>query len=191
MKSSLAALLLAALAPSTALAQAMHDPQEALAAQKRAMAPLAYMDGVWRGGGWTILPSGQKHDVTQTERIGPFLDGTVKVFEGRGYDADGRVTFNALGILSYDTRAKKYGIRSYAMGHMGDFPVTLRDDGFVWEVPQGPRGKIVYTATVKDNTWVEVGERVAPGRDPVRFFEMKLERVGNTDWPAGSPVPPK
>ena len=45
------------------------------------MAPLAFMDGVWRGPAWTILPSGEKHNITQTERIGPFLDGSIKVIE--------------------------------------------------------------------------------------------------------------
>ena len=64
------------------------------------MLPLASMDGVWRGPAWTILPSGEKHSVTQTERIGPLLDGSVKVIEGRGYDADGKVAFNAFGTIS-------------------------------------------------------------------------------------------
>jgi len=54
-----------------------------IAAQRDAMLRLAYMDGVWRGPAWTILPSGEKHTFTQTERIGPFLDGSVKVIEGR------------------------------------------------------------------------------------------------------------
>jgi len=51
------------------------DPATQIAAQREAMAPLAFMDGVWRGPAWTILPSGEKHNITQTERIGPFLDG--------------------------------------------------------------------------------------------------------------------
>lgn len=68
------------------------------------------MDGVWRGDGWTVLGNGQKHSVTQTERIGPFLGGSVKVIEGRGYE-------------------------------------------------------------------------------PVRFFEMNLTRVGDTDWPGAGPIP--
>ena len=29
---------------------------------------------------------------------------------------------------------------------------------------------IHYTAVVKDGTWREVGDRVVPGKDPVRFF---------------------
>jgi hypothetical protein len=65
------------------------------------MVPLAFMDGVWRGPAWVIGPSGERHTITQTERIGPFLDGSVKVIEGRGYDSEGKVTFDAFGTISY------------------------------------------------------------------------------------------
>ena len=68
----------------------------------------AAMDGVWRGPAWTILPSGEKHNITQTERIGPFLDGSIKVIEGRGYNEDGKVGFNAFGIISYNPATKVY-----------------------------------------------------------------------------------
>ena len=183
------ALALAAY-PLTASAQ-IPDPQPRIAAQREAMAPLAYMDGVWRGPATTTRPSGEKHTIVQTERIGPFLGGTVKVLEGRGYGADGQVSFNALGIISYDVDKKAFAMRSYALGHSGDFAVTLRSDGFNWVIPQGPSAKIVYTATVTRETWHEVGDRVVEGRDPVRFFEMKLNRVGDTDWPAGNPIPDK
>ena len=179
---------LAIAAPS--FAQSPQDPRPLIAAQKEAMAPLKYMDGVWRGQATTVRRGGEKHTITQTERIGPFLDGAVKVIEGRGYEPDGRVSFNALGIISFDPAKKAYTMRSYALGHAGDFPVTLKDDGFTWDIPQ-PTGKILYTATVKDNTWHEVGDLMLPGRDPVRFFEMKLDRVGDTDWPLGTPVAPK
>jgi hypothetical protein len=30
-----------------------------------------------------------------------------------------------------------------------------------------------------------------PGKDPIRFFEMDLKRVGDTDWPAAGAVPAK
>jgi hypothetical protein len=50
---------------------------------------------------------------------------------------------------------------------------------------------IRYTATVKDGTWKEVGDRILPGQEPVRFFEMDLRRLGGTDWPAGGAVGPK
>ena len=30
-----------------------------------------------------------------------------------------------------------------------------------------------------------------PGKEPVRFMELNLERIGDTDWPAGGAVPMK
>jgi hypothetical protein len=63
----------------TASGQGRPDPTALVAAQREAMVPLAYMDGVWRGPAWIMLPSGKKH-VTQTERIGPFLG---RVDQGR------------------------------------------------------------------------------------------------------------
>jgi len=148
------------------------------------------MDGVWRGPAWTILPSGEKHEVTQTERIGPFLDGAVKVIEGRGYDAKDNVTFNAFGIVSYDPAKKAHAMRSYTMGRAGDFALTPSDSGFVWEIPAGSM-TIRYTAVIRGGKWREIGQRVVPGGDPVQFFEMNLVRVGDSSWPAGGAIPPR
>ncbi|HEX6790091.1 MAG TPA: DUF1579 domain-containing protein [Candidatus Krumholzibacteria bacterium] len=172
-----------------ARAHAQADPQ-AMAAQKEAMKALAMMDGVWRGPASTVLPSGEKHNITQTERIGPFLDGAVKMIEGRGYAEDGSVSFNALGIVSFDAAKKAYSMRSYAMGRAGDFVLTPIADGYAWEIPMGPI-TVRYTATIKNGEWHEVGDRIAKGQEPVRFFEMTLKRVGDTDWPTGTPVPAK
>ncbi len=100
--------------------QERSDTATLIAAQREAMAPLAILDGVWRGSASTILQSGQKHSITQTERIGPFLDGSVKVIEGRGYEPDGKVTFNAFGTISYNPSTRAYTLHSYAQGHAGD-----------------------------------------------------------------------
>ncbi len=176
--------------PLTAFGQERPDPAALIAAQRAAMARLAFMDGVWRGPAWTILPSGEKHSVTQTERIGPFLDGSVKVIEGRGYDADGKVTFNAFGIVSYNPATHVYTLHSYAQGYAGDFVLTPTADGYVWEIPAGPM-TIRYTAAIQDGAWREVGDRITPGKEPVRFFEMNLKRLGDTNWPAAGAVSPK
>jgi hypothetical protein len=170
-----------------ALGQGRQDPATLIAAQRDAMVALAFMDGVWRGPAWTILPSGEKHTITQTERIGPFLGGSVKVIEGRGYDPDGTVTFNAFGTISYNPTTRAYTLHSYAQGNVGDFTVTPAADGYVWEIPAGPT-TIRYTAVIKGDAWREVGDRITPGREPVRFFEMNLTRVGTTDWPAAGAV---
>ena len=187
----LACFLISTAATSvTAYGQGRPDPATLIAAQRQAMIPLAYMDGVWRGAAWTILPSGQKHNITQTERIGPFLDGSVKVIEGRGYDPEGKVTFNAFGTISYNPATKAYTLHSYAMGNAGDFVFTRTADGYVWEIPAGPM-TIRYTAVVKDSAWREVGDQITPGKEPFRFFEMNLKRVGDTDWPAAGAIPPQ
>src|SRR5262245_61138393 len=154
--------------------QGRQDPATLISAQREAMKRLAVMDGVWRGPAWTILPSGEKHTITQTERIGPFLDGSVKVIEGRGYDSEGKVSFNAFGTISYDPAKKAYTLHSHAMGMVGDFALKPVADGYTWEIPAGPM-TIRYTAVVKDGKWNEVGDRIVSGQEPVRFFEMNLD----------------
>lgn len=188
---TLALMLLAAGMALTAFGQqARTDPAALVAAQREAMLKLSFMDGVWRGAAWTILSSGDKHNITQTERIGPFLDGSLKVIEGRGYDPDGKVTFNAFGTVSYNPSTRVYTLHSYAQGQVGDFVLTPTADGYVWEIPAGPM-TIRYTAVIKDGAWREVGDRIMPGKEPVRFFEMNLKRVGDTNWPAAGAISPK
>jgi hypothetical protein len=187
----LIASLALAFAALPATAQFGPDPAVLMAAQKEAMAPLAYMDGVWRGPATVVQAGGNKVTFTQTERIGPFLDGTVRVIEGRGYDDKDGTRFNAFGIISYDPQKKTFSMHSYAQGHSGDFPVTPKADGYKWVIPGGPNATIVYDATIKDGSWHEVGDRVVEGQPPLRIFEMTLKRVGDTDWPLGRPVPPR
>ena len=178
------------LAAPPASARSQPDPTSLIATQKAALKKFSFMDGVWRGPAWTILPSGEKHNITQTERIGALLDGWIKVIEGRGYEPDGRVSFNAFGVISYSPESKNYRIRSHAQGRYGDFAIVPTDDGYTWEIPAGPM-TIRYVAVIKDGTLKEVGDRIAPGKDPVRFFEMTLTRIDETDWPAGNAVPAK
>ena len=81
-------------------------------------------------------------------------------------------------------------MRSYAQGRSGDFSFTPTADGFQWEIPAGPM-TIRYTAVVKDGSWHEVGDRVLPDGQAVRFFEMNLSRLGDSDWPAAGAIDAK
>jgi hypothetical protein len=191
MTAAFKALLAGCVASFSLAAQAQAPDPARIAAQVEAMGRFAMMDGVWRGPAWTLQPNGEKRHITQTERIGPFLQGSVKVIEGRGYRDDGAVGFNALGILSYDPARKAYNLRSYALGHSGDFALVPIEDGYEWEIPGGPGAVIRYRSTIKDGTLVEVGDRVVAGREPLRVFEMRLKRIGDTDWPAANPVSPR
>jgi hypothetical protein len=183
-------LVLSLVPSAAALAQGPPDAASLLAAQRTAMRRLSLMDGVWRGPSWIVLASGEKHIGTQTERIGPFLDGAVKVIEGRGYGKADSVTFNALGIISYDPSRKAYSLHSYAMGMAGDFMLVPSDSGYTWEIPAGPM-TIRYTATIGGGKWREIGERLAPGAEPIQFFEMSLVRVGDSPWPAAGVIRPR
>ncbi len=186
-----ATVLLVAMAVCTAASgQGRPDPAKLIAAQQEAMLELSFMDGVWRGPAWSLSPSGEKHTVTQTERIGPFLDGSIKVIEGRGYGPEGKVAFNAFAVVSYNPATQAYNLRSYAQGNAGDFVLTPTADGYVWEIPAGPM-TIRYTAVIKEDTWHEVGDRILPGKEPIRFLEMNLERLGDSSWPAAGAVDPE
>jgi hypothetical protein len=173
---------------ASASAQAPPDPAVLLAAEREAMAPLAMMDGVWRGTAWTMTPGG-RHDVVHTERVGPFLGGSVKIVEGRSYRPDGSVGFNAFGTISFNPQSRAYTLHSYAMGYAGDFPLQVKPDGYVWEIPAGPGAILRYTATIGNGAWREVGDRIVGAAPPMRIFEMNLKRVGDTGWPAADPVP--
>lgn len=184
-KTALAALALVTLAPA-AMAQDANDA--AIAEQQAAMKRFAWMQGMWRGPAKGVNRSGP-YTVTQTERIGPFLGGTVIVMEGKGYSPDGSTGFNAFGILSYDSATKGYRLHSYALGHAGDFALTPTETGYIWEIPAGPGAVIRYTATFAAGSWTEVGDHIAGSQPPRRIFEMTLKRVGDTDWPAAGTVP--
>jgi hypothetical protein len=181
-------LLSLTLASAPLAAQTPPDPAARMTAQRAAMTRLAAMDGVWRGLAWTLTPAG-RHEVTQTERIGPFLGGSVRMIEGRAYLPDGSVGFNALGVISFEPGTGAYTLSSWALSRSGDFPLRLTDSGYVWEIPAGPGAIIRYTATIESGHWREIGERIAGNAPPLQIFEMNLTRVGDGDWPAGSPVP--
>ena len=167
------------------------SPQAVIAQQAEAMKPLAWMNGRWQGPAWSMLPTG-KHEITQTERIGPMLDGSIKVMEGKSFEADGRpAAFNAFGVMSYDAATKTYALHSYAQGRAGTFPLEVTPNGYMWAIQAGPV-KIRYTAMLEGGTWTETGEMLRDGAQPNKIFEMKLHRVADTDWPlAGQATAPR
>ncbi|NIJ21952.1 hypothetical protein FHS95_003663 [Sphingomonas naasensis] len=164
-----------------AAAQAQAADMATIAAQQAAMAKLAAMLGIWRGPATSTTPRGEIR-MTQTERVGSFLDGTLTLVEGKAYMADGKVGFHAFGAISYDAATQSYWMSSHAQGRSGRFQLTLTDTGWTWEVPAGP-ATIRYVASFAGGKWTETGDYVAPGQPPRRIFEMTLSRVGDTDWP--------
>lgn len=183
------ALLAAPLSlPQTARAQ-MPPEAAGSAAQRQAIAALDRLDGTWRGEATMAGPGGQM-TFTQTERVGSMLGGAIKVIEGRGYNADGTTSFNAMAVISWDEAAGRYGFHSWANGRSGDFPFEATADGFRWAVQAGPNARVEYVAVVEGGTWHEVGHYVVEGQPPRQILEMSLTRLGDTTWPAGGTVSP-
>ena len=79
-------------------------------------------------------------------------------------------------------------MRTYARGAVGDFVVTPVEGGLQWEIPAGPM-TIRYTAKIGDGIWHEIGERITPDGQAIRFSELMLTRVEKTDWPSAGRVP--
>ena len=182
------AVVAIAFAAPSAAQQAPYDPAAVVRTQAEAMAPLTMFDGVWRGPATIHMPDGKVLELTQTERFGPMLDGSLRVVEGRGHDSTGAVKFNAFGIVSYNARTKAYSLHSYAQGQASDFPVQLLSDGWVWTMQAGPGASIRYTARIENGDWYEIGEHIVEGQPPVRTFEMRLKRIGDSTWPAGGAI---
>ena len=174
-------------APAAALAQALQPA--GTAEQRQAMQALAWMDGEWVGEATVSMGPGRTSTHAHTERIGPMLGGSIKVIEGRSTNDDGTVAFNAFAVVSWDDASDSYVMRSYANGQAADFPLQATADGFRWSTPGGG-GEIRYVTTFRDGEWVETGDFVMPGRDPMRVIELRLRRRGDTGWPAADPVIP-
>ena len=174
---SLAMLCMASPLP----AQTGPSPHERMAAQREAMARLAFMDGAWEGTARVEWVPGEVQELRQTERVGPFLGGAIKLIEGRGYAADGTLEFNALAIVSYAVDRAAYRFRSYSHGYTGDYEFTPAEDGFVWKIPAG-EATIHFAAQFADGKWTQTGERVSADGRSVRFIEMELVRIGGADW---------
>lgn len=183
---SAAVVLITAASP----AFAQMTPQPAGTAEQRdAMSRLAWMDGEWVGQATVYAGPGQTLTHPHTERIGPMLGGSIKVIEGRTTEADGTVSFNAFAVISWNDAEDRYVMRSYANGQTADFALEATPTGFAWSTPSRG-GEVRYVTTFADGEWVEVGDFVMPGREPLRVIELRLRRRGDSTWPAADPVVP-
>lgn len=183
-----AAALLTLTTPATSLAQ--EQAPAGTEEQRTAMADLSFLDGEWRGEAIVYGPGGRE-TFTQTERVGPMLGGSIRIVEGRGYDAAGETVFNAFAVISWNDAEDRYQFRAWANGRNGDYRFERTPDGFIWEVPAGPGAIVRYTATVQGGVWHEAGVYIREGGQPMPFMEMTLHRIGDSPWPGAGAVSPR
>ena len=112
--------------------------------QLEAMKKLDFLVGEWKGEGWTEFIPGQRKTSPIAESVQTKLGGMVLLVEGIGKTkVPGKqeevIVHNALGILSYDEKAKTYRMRSHiATGQTTDAEAKFTDGGFQWGFQAGP-----------------------------------------------------
>ena len=174
--------LIGSIVLTQAVALARQEPQPA-SAQVEEMKKLSFLVGEWKGEGWTEFVPGQRRTATATEKGQVKLGGTVLMLEGMGTtkrpgSQEEIVVHNALGILSYDSNAKLYRLRSYlANGRWIDADAKFTDKGFQWGF-QVQGMSMRYTVKLNEKgEWFEFGEMSQDGKTWRQFHEMTLQRV--------------
>ena len=178
-----------ALSASGLRGQSSPELDTLLAPHRLAMRALTSLNGEWRGTGWTLLGSGEKASFTQRIRVGSAGEGALKIIEGRSYGDRGRLGSTNFEIISFNQSTKIYTLRLYTNGNVADVPIAPTANGFKLEYPVED-AMIHFTVAIANGVWSEVAERWTKGKDPVRFLELTLQKVGETDWPGAGTVPP-
>jgi len=174
----------AAEGPKAALKEtgAQSQPSKRFKAQQEAMKELAFLDGEWRGSSKVLRKDGWTATV-QTERVGTMLDGTVRMIEGKGYETDGRPSFEVLRIIFFEPETQTYSMRSYQSGRIRDHELSLTGSGLAWESESSSDATIRYEASVKNGVWTETATRVSARGEPEMYVEVKVKRLRGSGWP--------
>jgi hypothetical protein len=116
--------------------------------------------------------------------------GTLKVIEGRSFDTTGKLSANNFEVISFNAGTKGHSLRLYTQGNAADVPIVPTSNGFYLEYRDGS-ATIRFTISISNGRWNETAERRAPNEAPVRFLQLDLARVSDTDWPAAGALPPR
>jgi hypothetical protein len=154
--------------------------------QPETLKPLDWMVGSWEGTSWIEFAPGQRRTSHSLETVQSKVGGSVFLIEGvhkgKSSGQDGKevdaTTHEALGMLLYDGKAKRYRFLTYTASQgYGDFEAKFIDGGWQWETA-GPAGKLRFTIThTGKDEWFERGETSEDGTNWRKFFEMTLHRV--------------
>jgi hypothetical protein len=164
--------------------KARPQPSKRFVAQQAAMTELAFLDGEWRGSSKVLRNDGWA-STTQSERVRALLDGTVRMIEARGYDSEGRISFDVLRIVSYEPETKTYSMRSYQSGRVRDHDLSLTANGFTWESESSNNTTIRYEASVINGVWTETATRVPARGEPETYVEVRMKRQRSSPSAAG------
>jgi hypothetical protein len=141
-----------------------------------AMQKLQFMEGIWKGEGWTLQGgNGKQLPFKETETVSIKLNGLSVVVEAFGISSKDSsvVVVNALAVMAYDVVRKKYLMRLTDMdGSTVDTYLKITDtQSLEWGIPD----VIKFTIAVKDDLWVETGYKKT-GTNWTKTFEMHLKK---------------
>lgn len=147
--------------------------------QKTEMVKLEKLVGQWRGSGW-IQQSKNREEFTGTEVVQAKIDGLALLIEGKFTDKNNssKVIHETLAVLSYNPQTNIYDFQTFlASGTKGLFKFAVKDENYEWYL-DFPGNKILYTITIKNNTWHEIGKISRDnGKTWFQFFEMTLKKI--------------
>ncbi|MBC7826796.1 MAG: hypothetical protein H7122_03545 [Chitinophagaceae bacterium] len=141
-----------------------------------AMNKLLFMDGSWKGIGWTET-GGRKQSFRETETVMAKLSGTAIQIEAFGIALEDSTTVvnDALGIVSFNVNTKQYILRIFQSdgSFMEADAKIIEPNIFEWSLKY-PGGYIKYTIRVVNKKWIEKGYRSNDATNWTQTFEMEL-----------------
>ena len=147
--------------------------------QRTEMQKLDKMIGKWSGSGW-IQQGKNREEFTGTENVQQKLYGLALLIEGRftAKNEPTKVIHETLAVFSYNTKTNVYDFRTYlADGNGGNFTMIKTDSGYEWGM-NFPGNRVLYTITIKDGIWNEIGKMSRDeGKTWFQFFEMNLKKM--------------
>jgi hypothetical protein len=149
-------------------------------AQRIAMKKLGFLVGDWSGEASVLRGPGQFAELAQTESAHFKLDGLVLMIEGVGRTkADGKLSLQALGLISFDDETGTYRMRAFNDGRWLETEVKLADGGnsISWGFTLGEFKTATVLRINENGEWTEHGELVIGDRPAQKMMELRVRRI--------------
>jgi hypothetical protein len=170
--------LLAALLGDACMAQTPHAPN--VEEQRAAMKKLEFLVGEWSSEATVLRGPGQFAEMAQTESVQFKLDGLVLMIEGIGRaKTDGKVSLQALGLISFDDETGTYKMRAFNDGRWLETDVRLAAGGesISWGFTLGAFKTTTVLHINEKGEWTEHGELIIGERPPQKMMDLRVRRI--------------
>ena len=149
-------------------------------AQRAAMKKLDFLVGEWSGQASAARGPGVVVELEQSEVAQFKLDGLVLMIEGVGRTkSDGKLTLQALGLITFDDISGSYRIRAYNDGRWLETDLKLLEEGkgLSWGFSLGEISTKSVLRINDNGEWTELAEITIGTRPPQKLMELVVRRV--------------